>query len=258
MRDWRGIRHPRPHPRRSGYRSQVLFSDGFETADYTAWSATAGGTNTAVTDTLAHSGTYSSRSYYVIAAGGDASKDVNRWQCKVLTSPINRFFFRGHLYLKTPEVGLDSEIVQRKLLWWSDSTVAGTTQVDYSNYLTSFTGTGGASTPTLLYLCFGGNPVNPAAGSITVKYDIATLTWDTWYSLGVDVTLNTSGNSDGILKVWIDESVVYTNSAVNFRGTCGDVSWFAPGFQTNRTHSEAIEEYRYWDDVVISNVYQAP
>lgn len=240
----------------------IYFSDTFETADtdlVPPWAYRTGVNVTLNTNpSFSHGGSNSGRFYYAIAAGAPAALDSSQWISTIITPALNHWFMRGYFYLATPTIGLDTFAVQRKILWWSDSTNAAISQVNYSNFLVLWTATGGVPSPTTHYLAFGGNAVGGCAGTMPSLWDITTFSWDTWYGLEVEIQLNTLGNSDGILRVWKNGTQVYSNTALNLRGTCGDVSFFSVGFQTSRSNSEQIDEYRYWDDVVIASSYIGP
>lgn len=250
--------HPvTPQPPSTTYFSDDFESDGANLVP--VWDATSTTQPTLNTNlSFVHAGTKSGQFHYSIAAGGTPSQDSNIYTVWVSASALTHFFWRQYIYFKTPEIGLDTFIVQRKLLWWSDSTSAGVSQVNYANFITSYTGTGGTPTPTQIRLHWGGNKIGACAPTYPDLNLTTILGWDTWYSLEAEVQLNTSGLSDGILRVWLDGTQTYENTAMTFRGTCADVSYFSIGRQTNRTNSEQIDEYRYYDDVVISDSYIGP
>lgn len=239
----------------------ILYQTDFESEDPDLTPTWTGATANATLNTnpsFSYGGTDSGQYYYNIAAGGSPSLDSNQYSTWISSTPQSHFFLRGRVYFKTPEVGLDTFIVQRKLLWFSDSTSSGVSQVDYAIIINSWTGTGGSPTPSTIYLSFGGNATG-CSGPITSIYDITTMTWDTWYTLEAEIQLNTLGNADGILRIWKNGTQVFSQTDINYRGTCAaNVSYFSVGRQTNRTNSEAIEEYRYWDDVKISTGYIGP
>jgi hypothetical protein len=233
---------------------KVLFQDDFESDDtdlVPTWDASAGTLNT--NPAFAYSGSTSGQFHYVIAAGGNASQDDNKWASKIIAPPLSHFFIQGRVYFKTPEVGLDTHYVSRKILWWSDSTDPNNPQVNWANFLVTWTDGGDSPPYSKHHLMFGGNAVGGCAGGgITALWDLTTFPWDTWCGLQIEVQLNTPGKTDAILKIWKDGTLVYSSAEpINMRGTCADASFWAIGAQTNRFASEAIDEYRYWDDVKI-------
>ncbi len=84
-------------------------------------------------------------------------------------------------------------------------------------------------------------------------WDIPNLNYDTWYDLEMEVKLNTPGNSDGAINFWVNGTQMLSRTGVNLRGSfttgTGVLSF---GQQTNRYNYDPIDEYRYWDDLVIS------
>jgi len=188
---------------------------------------------------------------------GASSQDINRWVSKVISPAQTHVFMRGYVYFKTPEPDATATTyAQRKIMWFSDSTSASNSQVNYANFIVGWSAVG----RNTLSLMLGGNNVAAcAAGANATIWDMAFLNWNTWYSIEVEIQLNTPGASDGIFRLWVNGVQAYSNTAYNFRGTCPDpIGFFSVGRQANRFNYDVIDEYRYWDDVVISNSYIGP
>ncbi|MFB3921521.1 MAG: putative Ig domain-containing protein [Terriglobia bacterium] len=261
--------------------ANILFQDDFEsgcagvsctvTTSPSAYLPKWGGVTTSTVTTIPpvvqqgvkRSGNYALQFHYVVCGDstdpncGASSQDINRWVSKVISPGLTHFFMRGYVYFKSPEP--DATVTgnaQRKVMWFSDSTSPANSQVDYANFLNSWTALGRST----LSLAFGGNNVaSCAAGANTYIWDMAYLNWDTWYSIEVEIQLNTPGASDGILRLWVNGTQAYSNTAYNFRGTCtGPISFFSVGRQMNRYNYDVVDEYRYWDDIVISTSYIGP
>jgi hypothetical protein len=255
-----------------------LFTDGFESGNFAAWSG-AGGWPTnnpfiATSPSPVHSGTYSYGQHYYICgdpanpACGAASQDSNRYLVKMATdfgqpSGMTHFFMRGYVYFKSPTTP-DTVITGRKLIWVGDETSSGGSGGIWNIMFSGITGSGGALTPTHQHLtfgsqgaaCHGSSPVDWMAG-------VPPLDFDVWYSLEIEVQTNTPvadpGPFDGIFRVWVDGALVYQNTTIKINGNCTTpFRYFSVGRQTNRGSYMVVDEYRYWDDVVISTSYIGP
>jgi len=238
-----------------------LFQDNFESDDtdlVPTWDYRNSTNVTLNTNpTYSHGGSNSGQFYYFIASGGDASQDANRWASKVVTGQAD-LHLRGYLYLKTPEGDNTSTGTQRKLIWLSDSTDATD---NMGNYQVVLDGWATAGTPNYTSLSWLSQGTGGGCGLTSAQHwDIASLNYDTWYSVEFEAILNTPSVANGYAKLWINGSLVYTSSATDqLRGTCsGNLSFADIGVQVNRTDSTLVDEYRYWDDVAISASYIGP
>jgi hypothetical protein len=93
----------------------------------------------------------------------------------------------------------------------------------------------------------------------TTYWGLATLSWNQWYCIELEVQANTPGSSDGILTLWINGTQVWQKTGVNLRGTATTgIQAVRVGEQVNRYNYNPINEYRYWDDIVISTSYIQP
>jgi hypothetical protein len=239
-----------------------LFSDGFESGNFSAWTGLGSGNGTyppTVQSTIKRSGTYAYQQQYFICgdstnpACGANSQDFNRYAVEVIIPTQTHFFTRGYLRVKTP-TSPDTSITQRKLIWISDSGAGG--GGTYSLVLNSWT-----NTPTVLHLSILGQGAT-CYGSQAVVYDLANLSFDTWYSLELEVQLNTPSASppyNGIVRLWVDGVQVYSTTTFKVNGNCpAPVQYFSYGRQTNRYNYMAVDELRYWDDIVIDDAYIGP
>jgi hypothetical protein len=206
-------------------------------------------------------------------ACGAAHQDSNRWVSKIITPGLTHFFVRGYLYFKTPEPGATPGVItQRKLIRFSDSLSAGGingTGATYGFMLNSFNASGGVYTPTVnltlaagatvVSACSAGaGPIGPGSTSPTI-WDVYAFNYNTWYSLELEVQLNTPGSFDGIGRIWVNGVQVLSRTDLNFRDSCTTpVSGFFLGNQADRGNYAVVDEYRYWDDVVISQSYIGP
>jgi hypothetical protein len=252
-----------PPPTTSG--TTPLFQTGFEPTDPTFDTPT--NTTTAIVNTnpaYVHSGGSSLQLHYTICGAKDgscgaSSQDQNLWLSKVINPGLTHFFTRGYVYFKTPEAGAtQGTIMQRKIMWFSDDTSpGGSSHPGPDLILNTWTGANGAPI-NQLSLTITEN-ASACSGPITNVWDIYRLNWNTWYSIENEIQLNTSGNTDGVWRIWVNGTQVYNGTGLNLVGTCGNpISFFSVGRQTNRGNYDVVDEYRYWDDVVISQSYIGP
>jgi hypothetical protein len=145
-------------------------------------------------------------------------------------------------------------IIQRKLIWLSDSTSAGSNLGNFDDVLNSYSGSAGSPTNNV-HLSWFSQGVAGCNITGNTTYGLATLNYNTWYTLEFQVTLNTPSVSDGAIHLWVNGSNVYTATGLgNLRGACsGNLSLLALGEQANRTDATTVvDEYRYWTNVFIN------
>jgi hypothetical protein len=238
-------------PGGSNPESNVLFCDGFETRNLSNWDFIWQESKITVNSnpTYVHSGTYSLQIHYQIAAGGNAHKDDNEFVSKkrdfssFLNPGLTNFFVRGYVYHGTPLSG--SENIQRKLYYFMDPQGPGGVPPYYwSVVLTSFN-----------YQL----ALNAGCPSGSVSWNLFTLKPNTWYCVEVEVKANTLGQSDGYVNVWVDGVQVLNRANQNLRCSYDTgIVTIQVGDQVDRLNSEQVDEYRYWDDIVISKSYIGP
>ena len=233
----------------------ILYSTDFESEEadlVPTWDYNLDVVNATRQSTIKHAGTYAGQFHFIAAA------DDNLWVSKLISPAVYHVFMRGYLYMKTPEGGLDTVIIQRKLTWVSDATSADGSGDTHATLLNSYTGTGGSPTPTQIYLMVLGQGAACYGGQATA-YDIAILSWNTWYSLEIELQTNTPSASppyDGIVRVWVDGVQVLNRTDFKVNGNCSTpFQFFSIGRQLSQGQSE---EYRYWDDVKVSTGYIGP
>jgi len=208
--------------------------------------------------TYVHSGAQSMQLYYVIAGGG-GHLDLNRYISKTFDSGgypdgIDHFFIRGYVYVKTPEAG-GSKDIQRKLLYLRSF-------VDLPDYpshrwhavVKTFTTAG---TGHLMNICIDAG--TDVIGAPTVNHypdPPVYLNFDQWYCIEAEIKANTPGIADGEERLWVDGIKVVEVTGITFRaaGYARGIQKMQVGDQAD-TVNLAVDEYRYWDDVVISASY---
>jgi hypothetical protein len=236
-----------------------LFQTGFESGAMpggfdSVWNTTDVTQNT--NPQFVHSGTGSAQIYYHICGAtdgscGGASQDLNRYFNKYFNSTngypngLDHLFVRGYVYFKSPEPGGTKDGVQRKIWWWADS----------ANAWSFFISSDSANGQIPLRFSTNGNAYVPAY----TYWNIATIGYDQWYCLEIEVQLNTPGMSDGLVTLWLNGTQVWQKTGLNLRGsyTTG-IQYTSPGRQVNRYNYNPISEYRYWDDIVMSTGYIGP
>ena len=239
---------------------RVLFADGFESGDFSAWksagkySCSTYGSSFAVSTTRVHSGADSAEFRYRIPSDQCSSSQDNNVVAvqsfdanNGYPNGLEHFFVRGYVNFKTPEPGGSKDKIQRKLYYIASSPSPS----DWSFMLTS----DGISGQLIVRFSTNGN-------SYVAPYtfwDLASLNYDKWYCLELEVLLSTPGLSNGRLALWIDGEQVFQETGVDLRGPyTGGAKMVLVGMQANRTQFLAVDEYRYWDDVIIADAYIGP
>jgi hypothetical protein len=187
------------------------------------------------------------------ATYGYAHQDCNRYLVKNFNSTngypsgLSHVFVRGYVYITRPSPNLVS--IQRKLIrfWYP-----GGSGTENDFLLGGFASADGKFDPDHDWLTFGYHG--------KVIWNIAGLTYDTWHLVEVEAQLNTPGQADGVLRVWVDPTSTiptYASSSIDLvnSGATGGVNsiWF--GAQIDRNNYSPDDEYRYWDDIVIGTSF---
>jgi hypothetical protein len=159
---------------------------------------------------------------------------------------LNEWYVRGYVYIKTPTGAQD--LLSRKLLFINDDN--GREGYNWSIFLLTFPNSGAHA----LSFATNGNAYVPA-----FAYDnLATLHYNTWYCLELHIKLDDPGQGNGIIQVWVDgNKVLDVVHPIRGSFTTG-AAWFNLGRQAARSNYKLIDEYRYWDDIVISTSYVGP
>jgi len=94
---------------------------------------------------------------------------------------------------------------------------------------------------------------------------VYTYTYDTWYAIEQEWLQNSPGVADGAYRLWVTPqggatTLAYAVTGVSMAGNCTDgVDSITVGQQVNRYYAtDVVDEYRYWDDVVIADAYIGP
>ena len=237
---------------------QVLFADGFESGDFSAWSSAGKyscstyGSSFEVSSTRVHSGADAAEFRYVIPSDQcSSSQDNDVVAVRSFDSSngypngLEHFFIRGYVNFKTPEAGGTQDNIQRKVFYIRDASTP-----NWHLILTSWGVAGRIS------LTIGRSYVGT---SQLMFWNLGTLDYDQWYCVELEVVLNTPGLSDGKLSLWVDGEPTFQQDGMDIRGLyTTSARTFLVGMQANRTNFMPVDEYRYWDDVIIADAYVGP
>lgn len=228
----------------------VIFSDGFDSGSFSAWtSVSSNGTSTAaVSGAQTHSSPDAAALSFAlpISAGGtDRSSQI--YIEKDFSGLVN-FNTRAYFYFDTPAWTGSSGSVRRKLINLLDqasSTNFGclVTTIDYQ-----------------LALQCGGSNADPENST----YLGATISTGSWHSVELQMKLNTAGNHDGLVNVWLDGVLTLNKANLDTRGIFGkpegtqQFKAFIYGHDIQTSATGSITESRYLDDVVVAGGYIGP
>jgi hypothetical protein len=240
----------------------VYFTNGFELGSFSGWSnvqlygcspngAYAINSNRA----YVHSGAYSAQFHYYMPSNQCAFHQDNNIFSEIdVPGGLTHFFLRGYVYLKHPEAGGTTDGIQRKLFYILD-------QPSPSNY-SVFLVVDGTQGSNWMRFSIQNYPIGGATASY---YPEAALDYDTWYCVELEIKNNTAPSPpwNGIVRVWINGTRITiwggssnpgaheTDFDLN-RNTSYALATFWVGQQADRDSSMPVDEYRYWDDVVLS------
>lgn len=229
----------------------ILFQDDFEGGNFSKWNYVWHAITTTnpprcynwVSQTgVVHSGTHAARVRYCLGASATGvNRDDNNWMQKLFT-PQTHFFIRGYLYFAPPTTGLGLS-AQRKLYYVKENANTGA----FHFVLGSFN----------MQLALAMGPPRDSlyqTADSNISWDLYPFQFNQWYSLEMETQLNTPGQRDGYVKVWVNGTQVLNRTGMNIRGDyAGGAGNIEIGNQLDTTATGAIEEYRYWDDIVIAD-----
>lgn len=208
--------------------------------------------------TFVHSGSYSAQFQYYIC--GDSTNpacmlsnyDTDMYLYKTLPTGLTHFFVRAYVYLKHPEPGGTVDGIQRKLIYlWVDPSTGG---YYWSAILTTDSATGVVPARFVVQN-------TPVGGTTTSYWGVATLTYDAWYCIELEIQNDTATAPpwNGVVRLWVNGVKTWENTSIDLnRGTNYAIGTFLFGQQGFRPNYNVLNEYRYWDDIVISSSYVGP
>jgi hypothetical protein len=258
-----------------------LFSDDFESGTFGAWTSVNDATHTVIQSSIKHGGTYAAQMHYVKCSDstnpscGSSHADVDYYVEKLFgTDSLTEIWTRGYFYIKTPEPGADPHM-QRKLFYFTAGCFS-CSQFPSGDPWSMFVAATQYSTDTLP----GAGPMklkwslqNGPIGGGTLVSDCGTtnpdpitgigcaLQYDTWYSLETRVKYNTNAVApfNGEVQIWINGTSVYNQGTWSLnRNTTYHLRLFRYGEQVDRLNYLPVDEYRFWDDIILNNAYIGP
>ena len=235
----------------AGPAGTIIFSDDFETGDFSKWDTNAFPGSVTISTLHTHSGTYSASMSYIHAA---PSADVNHYLTKTLANDAGLgtdTFYSGWVYLKHPEAGAAINGGRKLMYIRSQCGACGTAA--WWVFLQVSDNSGDPTTAGLLhyenYNGFGPN---------NSHYGTAILNWDTLYHVEVEVVASTPGtaSTDGAVRWWVNGTLDYAATSINTRWTnISGITQLDLGDQSQLDLSGAMNEFRYWDDVAVGTAF---
>ena len=263
-----------------------IFCDDFEAGNFSRWTAVYD--NNAITNVLNPSGSdlnltspprdgaRVARFRYVIPANAPIHHDDNKLLYLNLSQMTDHLFFRGYVLIpnSTTLYGVNRAI-QRKLVYFKsniDPASGSAERPAFGFFLTSEPPTRSAQYVSLR-LGYGG------PGGVGASLEgIGQLMRGQWTAVQMEVKLNSPSTSletsprNGIFRLWIDNVLVYEKLDMDYRSNnpnspqSSDVGKSAfymldmveVGRQADRLEYDPVDEYRYWDNVVLSRQFIEP
>lgn len=228
----------------TGAFSEILLEDDFETDDDLAkWMHPFDADGDIQYNSFAHTGDQSARIYYYVPAGEPEHRSTDRALNAYFAESegIETINVRGYFYIpfvNHPHDG--SSRTYRKLFY-----IKGHDWVSWSQTV-SVTDDDWGETPSM----------GLTAGGAENVIGLAKVTYDEWHCLELHLDLNTPGSADGTVRIWLDGDMVYENTSAETRESDEDVPLknVQIGEQVDKNgDTESREEYRYWDDIVITD-----
>jgi hypothetical protein len=257
-----------------------IFQDGFEAGDLSAWTSAygyglvcsmpGGSAQCGVTPnnnmSFVHSGLYSAQLHYTIPASITSDQDINVALVKNFKSPgLKHFHIRGYVMFHNNGGNLSSGAdIQRKLYYLKHLSSSGNSDWDV---ILSTHSNGGSSMQLVVLIDSGNNGRCLDQQGYYANTGAGYLKFDRWYSLEMDVQLSDLGQRNGLINVRVNGNLItladgngVAPSAIENRCSAGTtdsdgLNSFEIGDQVDREGGVAIDEFRYWDDIVIGDSY---
>lgn len=226
-----------------------------------AWDYVGYPSNTTVSAAVTHGTPYSIQDHFVICgdstnpACGAAHQDQSLYLVKYFRSAngfpsgLTHFFVRGDVYIQASD-----STVGRKLYFLTGHYPDGTHAYDLIL-------AGNTLVPGHVGLSFTGNWLFSAVGFNSYGiYGIDTLDFNTWYTIQIEIQLDTGNLLNGILRVWVNGVQKYSATNLQFRGLLSmiPIDSVQAGFQADRTNYDSVDENRYWTNVAVGTAYIGP
>ena len=238
----------------------IVFQNGWESGDDTAWDVVQfvssrnvvkaagfdpGGGGTPpdpATTNVVYNGTYAKRIRYDLPTTGDAHLDVNRHVRMETLGTLQRSTVAGYVWHNTALAAYPGVNIQRKLYYLKSSA-----SNQFASVLTSFD----------YQLAWAGQVwIGGVRSSTSVNFNLMLLEENRWYLMEMETFVNTPvSSSNGYVKVWVDGVLKLDRTGLRFTDDAGltGITQFEVGNQADRTNSVQVEEYRYWDNIWITD-----
>lgn len=245
-----------------------LFCDDFETGNFNKWSQVWTTTDISLVPPPRDSfvaltppspgGLYVAQFHYVLPSGGSAHLDSNRFlRWSRPPEPLNHVFVRGYVLIpkNTQLYGLTRSI-QRKLFYFFSNDWDTSTSKGFGFFLTTDVPEPIDLSIDYVVLRLGYGELGGTRASLR---SLGRIKAGRWTAVEIEVKVNTPGQSDGIFRLWLDSILVYENITMDYRSPYGNssagIQAVQVGDQADRLNNDPVDEYRYWDDIVISTKY---
>lgn len=264
-------------------RAEWIFCDDFETGNFNRWtavydnSAITNVTNPSGSDVNANSptreGARVARFHYVIPTSAPIHHDDNKMLFLNLAQTTDHLFFRGYVLIPNSTVLYGTNrAIQRKLVYFKSNVdpASGTSERNAFGFFLTSEPPSRTDQYVNLRLGYGG------PGGVGASLErIGRLTRGRWTALQMEIKLNSPSTSsqvsprNGIFRLWVDNVLVHENLTMDYRSNIpsspqsGDAGKSASymldmievGRQADRQEYDPVDEYRYWDNVVVSRQF---
>ena len=229
--------------------AEVYISDDFESGNLSKWYVYKNDLYTRTPDVVKNIGGNSTSVMhlpYFIAAGGHEHTANGQYIGKGLGSrQLDHVFISGRFYAApTNEPTYGRKLMYIKSEPWTDprwDLIIGLTGLPSS------------------YMCItvGSNYHNYSTLAVPEEHVACDkIHYGEWHSIEIELKLNSVGNKDGLVRLWLDGNLELERTGLTFRIDNKPLGWVEIGRQIDR-NGDLLErqEDRYWDDITISSTY---
>lgn len=224
---------------------QVLFRDDFESGGLEQWDVAV--PKAQITTTQKYEGERSLRILYEVPAGPPAHRDNNRFVQEDMTDyNLQAFFVNGCFRTEAGNI----PTYGRKLLYiWSTNPNEPPTW----DIIVSMAG--GTSQQPALELAVASNFHPYSNLRVPLHVGRGLVDNDTWHCLELRVRLNSPGQADGVLQLFVDNVLILDMDDLQVRADERPVGRVRVGAQIDRGGDTLPRsENRYWDNVEIGRI----
>jgi hypothetical protein len=246
----------------SGGSSSAIFSDGFESGSFSAWTAVGGGTWTynciassgagtgcgsRIVTSPVHSGTYAAEQHYQISSSLSGNQESDLAISYPNPKGLTHFFLRGWVYFHNNGTATNGNSIARKLVYIKANDSSG--RQTYNFVLTSWASDGSGMDLAV-------EPHSPTI--INQWYGLGHIPWESWHEVEIEVNFGTPGNSDGYWNIWLDGKKTGGVSGLTLRdaGYTNLPNEIDIGNQVDvLAGGISVDEFRYWDDLAFNDSF---